>query len=135
MLVLKNPPASTGDVRDVSSIPGSGVSPGGGNGNPLTIHRVAKSQTRLRRLSMYTYIYIFSFSTFSNFEVSVIKHKILYKSDSILGQKTLGSSPSSPMFLLKCRVKPPWSVLSVFISKMMIAMVSALLDCCGDKMN
>ena len=60
-LVVKNPPANTGDVRDASSIPGSGRSPGEGNGNPLqysclenpmdkdawqaTVHRVAKSQT------------------------------------------------------------------------------------------
>ena len=34
-LVVKNPPAIAGDVRDVDSIPGSGRSPGGGNGNPL----------------------------------------------------------------------------------------------------
>ena len=30
--VVKNPP---GDARDTGSIPGSGSSPGGGNGNPL----------------------------------------------------------------------------------------------------
>ena len=58
--VVKNPPAS---ARDVGSIPGSGKSPGGENGNPLqysclenpmdrgawraTVHEVAKSQTRL----------------------------------------------------------------------------------------
>ena len=29
MLVVKNPPANAGDVRDVGSIPGSGRSPGG----------------------------------------------------------------------------------------------------------
>jgi len=34
-LVVKNLPADTGDIRDASSIPGSGSSPGGGNGNPL----------------------------------------------------------------------------------------------------
>ena len=50
-----------GDVRDVGSIPGSGRSPGGGQGNPLqysclenpmdrevwraTVHRVAESAT------------------------------------------------------------------------------------------
>ena len=33
--VIKNPPANAGDSRDVSSIPGSGRSPGRGNGNPL----------------------------------------------------------------------------------------------------
>ena len=62
--VVKNPPASAGEV---GSIPGWGRSPGGGSGNPFqysclgspmdrgawraTSHRVAKSQTRL---SMHT---------------------------------------------------------------------------------
>ena len=61
--MVKNLPASAGDTRDVGSIPGSGRSPGKGNGNPLqysclknsvdrgswwaTVCRVAKSQTRL----------------------------------------------------------------------------------------
>ena len=35
VLVVKNPPANAGDIRDLGSIPGSGRSPGGGNGNPL----------------------------------------------------------------------------------------------------
>ena len=63
MLVIKNLPARAGDVRDVSSIAGSGRSPGGGHGNPpqyaclenpmdkgawwVTVHRVAKSWTQL----------------------------------------------------------------------------------------
>ena len=67
MLVVKNLPANAGDIRDVGLIPGSGRSPGGGNGNPFqdlclenpmdrgawqaTVHRVAKSQTQLKRLS------------------------------------------------------------------------------------
>ena len=34
-LVVKNPPATAGDVRDTGSIPGLGRSPGEGNGNPL----------------------------------------------------------------------------------------------------
>ena len=34
--VVKNPHANAGDARDdMRSIPGSGRSPGGGNGNPL----------------------------------------------------------------------------------------------------
>ena len=36
-LVVKNPPASAGDRRDTGLIPGLGRSPGGGNGNPLTV--------------------------------------------------------------------------------------------------
>ena len=66
-LVVKNPPSNAGDLRDVGLIPGSGRSPGGGRGSPLqcsclgnpmrrsawqaTVHRVAKSQTWLKRLS------------------------------------------------------------------------------------
>ena len=66
-LGLKNFPASAGDIRDTGSIPGSGRSPGGGNGNPLqcsslenprdrgpwwaAVYGVAQSQTRLKRLS------------------------------------------------------------------------------------
>ena len=61
--MVKNPPANAGDARDSSSVPGSGSSPGGGNGYPLqysflenpmdrgvwraTVHGLAKSWTRL----------------------------------------------------------------------------------------
>ena len=61
--VVKNPPANAGDEGDSGSIPGSGRSPGVGNGTKLqnsclenlmdrgdwwaTVHEVAKSQTRL----------------------------------------------------------------------------------------
>ena len=63
VLVVKNPPANAGDIRDAGSIPESGRSLGGGHGNPLqysclenpmdrgvwwaTVHGVAKSQTGL----------------------------------------------------------------------------------------
>ena len=33
--LVKNPPAGAGDSGDAGSIPESGRSPGGGNGNPL----------------------------------------------------------------------------------------------------
>ena len=61
--VIKNPSANAGDVRDAGLIPGSGRSPGEGNGNPLqysclensidrgawqaTVHGVTESQTQL----------------------------------------------------------------------------------------
>ena len=35
VLEVKNLPVNAGDIRDADSIPGSGRSPGGGNGNPL----------------------------------------------------------------------------------------------------
>ena len=35
VLVLKNPPANAGDIRDAGLIPGLGRSPGGGHGNPV----------------------------------------------------------------------------------------------------
>ena len=69
VLVVKNPPANAGDVRDAGSIPGCRRTPGGGPGNPLqysclenptdrrdwwtTVYRVTERQTRLRRLSMH----------------------------------------------------------------------------------
>ena len=72
VLVVKNLPAKAGDIREPGSIPGSGRSPGGGHGNPLQysymknpmdrgawramVHRVAKSQTRLKQLSTHTYM-------------------------------------------------------------------------------
>ena len=34
-LVVKNPPANAGDIRDMGLIPGSGRSPGEGHDNPL----------------------------------------------------------------------------------------------------
>ena len=34
-IMVKNQPANAGDIRNVSSTPGSGRSPGGGNDNPL----------------------------------------------------------------------------------------------------
>ena len=60
----KESASNTGNTGDVGLIPGSGNSPGEGNGNPVqysclenpmdggawwaTVHRVAKSQTRLK---------------------------------------------------------------------------------------
>ena len=68
VVVVKNPPAILGDIRDVGLIPGSGGSPGEGHGNPLqysclenpmdrgawwaTVHRIIKSQTWLKQLCM-----------------------------------------------------------------------------------
>ena len=37
--MANNPPAEVGDAVDASSIPGSGRSPGVGNGNPFQVQR------------------------------------------------------------------------------------------------
>ena len=77
VLLVKNMFASAGEVKKAGSISGSGRSLGGGHGNPLqyfclenpmdrgawggvavTVHRVAKSWTQLKRLCMYTHSYI-----------------------------------------------------------------------------
>ena len=63
-LVMKNPPADAGDVRDAGLAAGSGRSPGGGHGNPLqyscpenpmdrgawrtAVHSIAQTWTRLK---------------------------------------------------------------------------------------
>ena len=63
VLVIKNLPANSGDIRDAGSILGSRISPGEGNGNPLqysclenlmdrgacwaTVRGVTKSRTQL----------------------------------------------------------------------------------------
>ena len=68
----KESPANAGDSRNAGSIPGSGRSPGVGNGNPLqysclgnpidrgawwaTVHGIAKSQ---KRLSAHIWFYAF----------------------------------------------------------------------------
>ena len=67
VLVVENPPANVGDIRDPGSIPGLGRSSGGGLGDPLqyfclenlmnrgtrkaTVPRIAQSQTQLKQLS------------------------------------------------------------------------------------
>ena len=71
--VVKNLPANAGDIGDSCVIPGSGRSPGGGNGNPpqysclenpmdrgawrAAVDRATKSRTRLKQLSTHTYLY------------------------------------------------------------------------------
>ena len=75
VLVVKNPPAGVGDVKDERLIPGLGRPSGEGHDNPLqcsclenpmdrgawwvTVHRVAKSWTKLGNfVCMHTHINI-----------------------------------------------------------------------------
>ena len=44
--MVKDMPASTGDVGDMGSIPGLGGSPGRGNGNPLQYSCLENSMDR-----------------------------------------------------------------------------------------
>ena len=72
ILVVNNPPANAGDIRNVGSIPGLERSLGGMHGNPLqysclknpmdrgvrcTVHEVSKSQTWLKQFSTHTWFY------------------------------------------------------------------------------
>ena len=73
----KEPTCHAGDLRDAGLIPGLGRSPRGGYGNPLqyscldhpidrgdwqaTVHRVAQSWTRLKRLSRHAVLVLPSF--------------------------------------------------------------------------
>ena len=69
-LVVKNPPAKAGDIRDTGGIPGLGRSLVERNGNPIhcsclgnpmdrgawqaTVHGVAESRTQLKQLGKHT---------------------------------------------------------------------------------
>ena len=69
--MIKHQSANVGDVKDASVTPGSGRSPGGGNGNPpqysclenpmdrgarrATVHGVVQSQTQLKQLSTHAH--------------------------------------------------------------------------------
>ena len=72
---VKNLPAMQ-ETQETGSVPGSGRSPGGGHGNPLqyscletpmdrgawwaTVHGVARSQTRLKDLSVHACKYLYA---------------------------------------------------------------------------
>ena len=116
-LVVKNPPANSGDIRDVGLIPGSGRSPEGRHGNPLqyfylenpkdrgawwaTVYRVAQSWTLLKWLSLhapYTDVQWimkqFTCSVFIQFSIRHVHNFISVKScsyDKILRLVSLGT--------------------------------------------
>ena len=69
--VVKNLPANAGDTGDTASIPGSGRSPGEGNGNPLqysclgrgawwaTVHGVTKGLDRTKHAWVFSTLFPF----------------------------------------------------------------------------
>ena len=91
--VVKNLPASAGDLRDKGLIPGLGISPGEGHGNPLqyshlenpmdkgawwaTVHGVAKSRTQLKQLIIHwshlPFPFIFWFFFFFFLKIKILK--------------------------------------------------------------
>ena len=89
VVVVKNPPANAGHVRDAGSIPASGRSPGGGHGNLLhysclenpmdreawwaTVHKVTKSQTWLKWLSTHT-----QNATYKSWKKETPQNKLLF---------------------------------------------------------
>ena len=95
MLDVENLPANAGGIRDLSSIPGLGKSPGGGKGsafqyscqrNPMdrgawraTAHKVAKSWTWLTRLSMQALI-IKTLTEIAQQILMIITYLKMYKS-------------------------------------------------------
>ena len=121
-LVVKNPAANVGDTRDAGSIPGSGRSPWGGNGNPLQYsylenpmdrgawramaQRVAKSQIWLKQLDLAcrqeNKISLF-FNTTSNFIALLLTHGIYSVNIRWINESLVDFSvPSEIWFLLLC---------------------------------
>ena len=113
VLVVKNPPANSGDIRDEGSIPGSGISPGGGHGNPVwysclenpmdrgalqaTLQRVTQSRTRLSDFH------------FQIFRTCCAK---LLQSSLALGNPMAHSPPGSPVHvILQARILE-WGAIS-----------------------
>ena len=98
-LLVKNLPANAGDIRDMGSVLGFGRSPGGRHGNLLqysclespidrgawqaTVHRVAKSWTRLKQLSMQITESVYH-TPETNTALS-IKYKVKFKKNKKIG--------------------------------------------------
>ena len=87
-----NPPPSAGGIRDVGLVPGSGRSPGEGNGNPLqysclenpmdrgawwaTVHGVTKGQTPHTHTYTHTSVCQYDFSYIM--EIILLTRKLIY---------------------------------------------------------
>ena len=99
VLVIKNPPANAGIVRDMGSIPGWGRSPGEGHGNPLQysclenpmhrgawwaiVHSVAKSWTQSKWLKTHTNPFNSWFNDKKNTAVCTQTKKSAWDLDSV----------------------------------------------------
>ena len=106
LLMVKNLPASAGDLRDVGLIPGSGRSPGGGRGHPLhysclenpmdrrawraMVHRVAQSWTQLRQLGMRAHC--------------LCNRAFIYLDAPVSGDSSLAVPPLGHVVMNQCKV-------------------------------
>ena len=114
--MVKNLPANEGDVRGTVLIPGSERSLEEGMGDPLqypclensmdreawqaTVPRVAKSRTRLKRLSTHAYLgYKYVFLTEGHGQMNIKKHEAI----STTTYKNTKSSHFSGFVFFKCR--------------------------------
>ena len=112
--LVKNPPASAGDV---SSIPGSGRSPGEGNGNPLqysclenpkdrgawqaTVHGVAESdatELQLMHMLLFTKLRTLGFFRFPLMSFSPLGYHMAFSPCVSLVSFDLGQRPALPEF-------------------------------------
>ena len=94
-LVVKNPPANAGDVRNMGLIPEQGSSPGRGYDNPIQhsclenpmdrgalparVRRVAKSWTQLKQLSIHIYKPHLVSSIYQLYEQYIINCRLTYQ--------------------------------------------------------
>ena len=116
--MVKNPAANGGEARDTGLIPESGRSPRGGHGTsfqysclenpmnrgtlPAIVHRVAKSQIRLKRVSMHAQNINILFSSLILYFFSYLQQIILLDRQILLGWYTSMSFSSDllkPVFL------------------------------------
>ena len=120
VLVAKNLPANAGDIRDAGSIPELGRSPGGRHGNPFwysclenpmdrgawqaTVHGVAKSWTRLKRLSPHAHchtVWFFSGKARKHLceEIKPLCYQHNFLSFKKIMYKPIKTCPQGPNFL------------------------------------
>ena len=97
--VVKNPPATAGDTRDLGSIPGSGRSPGEGNNNPLQYSCLENSmeggawQATVHRVTEWTW-------TWMNENMNEQKRIQLSREEAFLGSDFTISCHSHHFFFL-----------------------------------
>ena len=105
-LVVENPPANAGNIGYMSSIPGSGRSPGRGNGNPLqysclknttdrgawqaTVHEAAKESDLTERLNTDTHAHtnIYIYTTWLNLRNMLSERNQAWKGTYVLYDST-----------------------------------------------